>query len=111
MLERLGEDVVNDVLDGKKEVVNSKFAFGLRFSGTDNVPACGGGLSAAINWLSLKTLGVESRLYDEVRMSHRQLFTADSLTIGFWRLVGKKGECHHHWRGSFVGCQYDITFS
>ncbi|EHY58226.1 hypothetical protein HRR83_004916 [Exophiala dermatitidis] len=47
--EKLGQNRLEEILTQKVTVVNT----------------CGGGLSAAINWLSLKSLGVDSRLYDE----------------------------------------------
>jgi len=47
--EQLGQDKLDQIVSRKVTVVNT----------------CGGGLSAAINWLSLKSLGVDSRLYDE----------------------------------------------
>ncbi|OCF72560.1 hypothetical protein I204_06942 [Kwoniella mangroviensis CBS 8886] len=48
-VERIGVQAANKVFSGESTVVNT----------------CGGGLSAAINWLQLQSLGVESRLYDE----------------------------------------------
>ncbi|KAM0755830.1 thiosulfate sulfurtransferase [Meredithblackwellia eburnea MCA 4105] len=49
LAKELGKDNVEGILHGGRMVVNT----------------CGGGLSAAILWLSLQTLGVDSRLYDE----------------------------------------------
>ncbi|OCF54411.1 hypothetical protein L486_07959 [Kwoniella mangroviensis CBS 10435] len=48
-VERIGVQAANKVFSGESTVVNT----------------CGGGLSAAIKWLQLQSLGVESRLYDE----------------------------------------------
>ncbi|KAI1616432.1 thiosulfate sulfurtransferase [Exophiala viscosa] len=48
--DQLGQDKLEEIVSSKATVVNT----------------CGGGLSAAINWLSLQSLGVDSRLYDEV---------------------------------------------
>ncbi|WVQ81678.1 hypothetical protein IAT38_003803 [Cryptococcus sp. DSM 104549] len=47
--QELGDEVADKVVKGELKVVNT----------------CGGGLSAAINWLQLQSLGVDSRLYDE----------------------------------------------
>ncbi|KII84014.1 hypothetical protein PLICRDRAFT_180031 [Plicaturopsis crispa FD-325 SS-3] len=47
--EVVGKEQVDDVLKGKKQVVDT----------------CGGGLSAAIIWVALQSIGVESVLYDE----------------------------------------------
>lgn len=72
--EKLGQNRLEEILTQKVTVVNSEFG---RLSQEEDHfveygkltmlrIACGGGLSAAINWLSLKSLGVDSRLYDEV---------------------------------------------
>ncbi|KIV97514.1 hypothetical protein PV10_01261 [Exophiala mesophila] len=47
---QLGKDKLDQILSGDVTIVNT----------------CGGGLSAAINWLLFQSLGVNSRLYDEV---------------------------------------------
>nr|XP_019009568.1 uncharacterized protein I206_05126 [Kwoniella pini CBS 10737]OCF48349.1 hypothetical protein I206_05126 [Kwoniella pini CBS 10737] len=47
--QKVGIDVARKVLSGQVDVINT----------------CGGGLSAAINWLQLQSLGISSRLYDE----------------------------------------------
>ncbi|WVQ84967.1 hypothetical protein IAT38_007131 [Cryptococcus sp. DSM 104549] len=54
--EALGEEKAAGVWSGETKVINS----------------CGGGLSAAILWLSLWRLGIHSELYDEVRVSPAQ---------------------------------------
>ncbi|KAF7561748.1 hypothetical protein G7046_g2401 [Stylonectria norvegica] len=47
--QRLGQDALDRIVSRKATVVNT----------------CGGGLSAAINWLVFQSLGIDSRLYDE----------------------------------------------
>ena len=55
LLRALGNDEakLEDVLQGKKQVVNS----------------CGSGMTAGVIWLALSELGVKSAIYDEVRLS------------------------------------------
>nr|XP_019047904.1 hypothetical protein I302_04524 [Kwoniella bestiolae CBS 10118]OCF26834.1 hypothetical protein I302_04524 [Kwoniella bestiolae CBS 10118] len=48
-VERVGQETADKVFSRETTVVNT----------------CGGGLSAAINWLQLQSLGISSRLYDE----------------------------------------------
>ena len=50
------EQALQDVLSGKKRVVNS----------------CGSGMTAAVIWLALQELGVDSAIYDEVGQRHLQ---------------------------------------
>lgn len=67
---QLGQDKLDGILSGGVTVVNSKRAISkIEVSISDKKLACGGGISAAINWLSLQSLGVNSRLYDEVSIS------------------------------------------
>ncbi|WRT68785.1 uncharacterized protein IL334_005765 [Kwoniella shivajii] len=61
LTERVGSECAGKILSRQVEVVNSKS----RMMGQADGAACGGGLSAAINWLQLQILGVPSRLYDE----------------------------------------------
>ncbi|WVF67226.1 hypothetical protein IAT40_001974 [Kwoniella sp. CBS 6097] len=49
LIERIGEQAYTKIESGETTVVNT----------------CGGGLSAAINWLQLQTLGISSKIYDE----------------------------------------------
>lgn len=49
LIKALGEEYFQEVLSGKRSVINS----------------CGSGMSAAIIWLALRILGVESAIYDE----------------------------------------------
>ncbi|OCF44418.1 hypothetical protein I317_01678 [Kwoniella heveanensis CBS 569] len=49
LTEQIGEEAYKKIESGEATVVNT----------------CGGGLSAAINWLQLQSLGIPSRLYDE----------------------------------------------
>ena len=53
LLKALGDDEskLREVLDGKRNVVNS----------------CGSGMTAAVIWLALQELKVDSSIYDEVR--------------------------------------------
>jgi 3-mercaptopyruvate sulfurtransferase SseA len=68
--QQLGQDKLDEIVSSKATVVNSKLQNVSAFQHLKliSTPACGGGLSAAINWLSLRSLGVDSRLYDEVRL-------------------------------------------
>lgn len=69
-LQTLGGDEkkLQDVLAGKKKVVNS----------------CGSGMTAAIIWLALRELGAESAIYDEVSLQLEQTFISavPQLTYG-----------------------------
>ncbi|WVQ94817.1 hypothetical protein IAU59_001900 [Kwoniella sp. CBS 9459] len=49
LIDQIGEDAFRKIESGESSVINT----------------CGGGLSAAINWLQLQVLGIPSRLYDE----------------------------------------------
>ena len=65
---QLGKDKLDQILSGDVTIVNSKLAAfqALIVDKANKKLACGGGLSAAINWLLFQSLGVNSRLYDEV---------------------------------------------
>ena len=64
-LERsVSDKTAKEVLAGRRKVINSKRqAFSM---GHAEEVGCGGGLSAAILWLTLRAQGIESSLYDEV---------------------------------------------
>jgi thiosulfate/3-mercaptopyruvate sulfurtransferase len=67
---QLGVDILNSVMNGDATVVNS-WSLSIPQLSADAASACGGGLSAAINWLHLQSLGIDSRLYDEVSLSQQ----------------------------------------
>lgn len=85
------EQVLRDVLDGKRSVVNT----------------CGSGMTACIVWLGLQLTGVRSAVYDEVCISSIYVcgWNAESrasLVVDRLRHAQRQQDCI--WRCSCVMC-------